>query len=237
MKICIYLLCVLLYNTTIVVADNGQTKYLDGWKGIACDWSNATLSEYAGIECFLSSDHDHCIVKGDVTENLQAMINKTEDVEGSRLRNTKGLVLWESKGNNMICDFLEKDKCIRGSLLLVCDNKNSRVLAIDSNESTSRITVAKIEKCERLAFLESDLMVLYVSTPSTIFKVNLQNNNVTELKGVSKEGSRFKGMCLSKDFLFYTYVKSNDKKPGGYVGRYKLHGRGKNFSKNIITKS
>jgi len=165
------------------------------------------------------------------------MINKTEDVEGSRLHNTKGLVLWKSNGNKIICDFLEKDKCIRGRLLLVCDNKNSRILAIDSYESTNQITVAKIRRCERLAFLESDMMVLYVSNPSTIFKVNLQNNNVTELKGVSKEGIGFKGMCLSKDFLFYTYAWSNDKKLGGYVGRYKLHGKeNKNFSKNIITK-
>ena len=167
------------------------------------------------------------------------MIKMLEDVEGSRLRNTKGLVLWKSKGNKIICDFLEKDKCIRGRLLLVCDNKNSRILAIDSYKSTNQITVAKIEKCERLAFLESDMMVLYVSTSSTIFKVNLQNNKVTELKGISKEGSKFKGMCLSKDFLFYTYAWSNDRKLGGYVGRYKLHGKGKeqNFSKNIITKS
>ena len=159
-----------------------------------CDWSNATLSEYAGIECFLSSDEDNCIIKGDVTKSLQVMINKTEDVEGSRLHNTKGLVLWKSNGNKIICDFLEKNKCIRGRLLLVCDNKNSRILAIDSYESTNQITVAKIERCERLAFLESDMMVLYVSNPSTNFKMNLLNNNVTKMRGFSKEGIRLKGM-------------------------------------------
>ena len=70
----------------------------------------------------------------------------TEDVEGSRLRNIKGFVLWGSKRNNIICDFLEIDKCIRGRLVLVCDNKNSRILEIDVYESTSQITVVKIEK-------------------------------------------------------------------------------------------
>ena len=67
---------------------------LNCWKGIACDWSDVTLSEYTGINCFLSSDEDNCIVKGDVTKNPQAMIKKMEDVEGPRLRNTKELLLF-----------------------------------------------------------------------------------------------------------------------------------------------
>ena len=44
------------------------------------------MPKYTGINCLLSSDEDNCIVKGD--------IKKTEDIEGSCLRNTKGLVLF-----------------------------------------------------------------------------------------------------------------------------------------------
>ena len=86
----------------------------------------------------------------------------------------------ESKGNNITCDFLEIDKCVRGRLVLVCDNKNNHILEIDSYESINQISVAKMEKCEWLSILEPGLMVLYVPTSFAIFKMNLQDNNFTK---------------------------------------------------------
>ena len=60
--------------------------------------SNGPISEYISINSHLSSDGGNYIVKGDVTKNIQVMIKMLEDVEGSRLRNIKGFVLWNQKG-------------------------------------------------------------------------------------------------------------------------------------------